>query len=55
MQGKSPLDNLGMFKDDAEQKALGWEMARQRDCHFTDVLSASLLMRLLKVEGGAAE
>jgi hypothetical protein len=31
--GKSPLDNMGMFKDDAEQKALGWEMANQ--CSIT--------------------
>ena len=31
--GKSPLDNMEMFKDDAEQKALGWEMANQ--CSIT--------------------
>ena len=26
-----------------------------RDCHFADALSPSLLIHLLKVEGGAAE
>ena len=29
--------------------------SRRRDCHFTDTPSSSILKRLLKGEGGAAE
>ena len=31
------------------------QYSRQRDCHFTDIPSSSILKHLLKVEGGAAE
>ena len=30
-------------------------VSRRRDCHFDDTPFLSLLIRLLKVEGGAAE
>ena len=30
-------------------------VSRRRDCHFADALSPSLLIHLLKGEGGAAE
>ena len=33
----------------------GVGLSRRRDCHFTDTPSPSLLKRLVKGEGGAAE